>query len=153
MRKKYNELLHIYELISVVGIELFNEISNIQTKTNPVEISSVINNTINNYSNLILYCNNELKKISGTYNNIVVQISNDWKIFEQKFKLSDYNECLKFLYDSNIPYKINKEYSYVVYSKINDKIKISGKYIIDDNRYYYLYKYSEGGFASLHPIN
>ena len=70
---------------------------------------------------------------------------------EKYFK--NYNECLKFLYDSNIPYKINKEYSYVVYSKINDKIKISGKYIIDDNRYYYLYKYSEGGFASLHPIN
>ena len=67
--------------------------------------------------------------------------------------LKDKQECLNYLTQNKIPYQINKEYSYIVYAKINDKIKIVDKYIIDDKGYLEFFKYSEGGYASLMPIN
>jgi len=67
--------------------------------------------------------------------------------------LKDKQECLNYLTQNKIPYQINKEYSYIVYAKINDKIKIVDKYIIDDKGYFEFFKYSEGGYASLMPIN
>jgi len=67
--------------------------------------------------------------------------------------LKDKQECLNYLTQNEIPYQIKKEYSYIVYAKINDKIKIVNKYIIDNKGYLEFFKYSEGGYASLMPIN
>ena len=100
LRKKYSELLHIYELISIVGIEMFNEINGSKNK-NVNEFVSIANNSINNYKALILYCNNELKKISATYNNKVIQISDTWELSNKLFKLSDYKENIEIKYGNN----------------------------------------------------
>ncbi len=67
--------------------------------------------------------------------------------------MKDKQECLNYLTQNEIPYQIKKEYSYIVYAKINDKIKIVNKYIIDNKGYLEFFKYSEGGYASLMPIN
>jgi hypothetical protein len=58
-------------------------------------------------------------------------------------------EYLNFLIQNRVPYQINKEYSYIVYSKVGEKISVTEKYIIDNRPPLELYRYSDGGFASL----
>ena len=101
LRKKYSEVLHIYELISIVGIEAFNEINVFKFKNDHLKFDSEINKIVKNYSNLILYCNNELKKISASYNNKVLQINETWDITNQLFKLNDYKDNIGINYNKN----------------------------------------------------
>lgn len=105
MRKKYVELLNIYELISVVGVERFNEIMEIYNTnhkyykfssnsydnvcdasfiplnarnkcSNIIFIVNYISKFINEYDELINYANNQLMLISYTYNHSVSIIDN-----------------------------------------------------------------------------
>lgn len=59
------------------------------------------------------------------------------------------NEYINFLIQNRIPYMIKKEYSYIVYSKVGEKINVTEKYIIDKRPPLELYRYDEGGYASL----
>lgn len=88
-RKKYTELLHLYELISVHGIEIFNLILNIAHQQNSTLLFGEINKKITEINNLREYCNNEFIKISITYNNIVLCIDDEWRITSRKYKISD----------------------------------------------------------------
>ena len=80
LRKKNVELLNVYELLSVVGIERFNELFEyFKTKSGSNEILCVqflhqIINFINEYNQLIKYCNNQLISISYTYGMTVTTI-------------------------------------------------------------------------------
>ena len=58
-------------------------------------------------------------------------------------------EYLNFMIQNRIPYTIKKEYSYICYSKIGGKISVADKYIIDKRPPLELYRYDEGGYASL----
>jgi len=58
-------------------------------------------------------------------------------------------EYLDFLLQNRIPYQIMKEYSYIIYSKVGNRILVTEKYIIDKRSPLELYRYNEGGFASL----
>jgi hypothetical protein len=95
-RQQRSEILHIYELLSVVGIETF---ANIAAK----KIGSISNGTklaadhftknyleivdiINNIDALRIYCNNMLAEISVTYNMAVMQIIDDFTISQKKIK-------------------------------------------------------------------
>ena len=80
IRKKNVELLNVYELLSVVGIERFNELYE-HFKTNSISnIKLIIQflhqivNFINEYNQLIKYCNNQLISISYTYGMTVTSI-------------------------------------------------------------------------------
>ena len=87
LRRKYTELLHVYELMSVVGIELFSNLSNSEGKNTPEFVNEVLART-DEYDKLRIYCNKQLSKISITYNQQVEQFSDKWAIEKQKFNIS-----------------------------------------------------------------
>ena len=86
LRKKYTELLHIDELFSVVGIEVFNTLSNY----NGHEFIKEIEFQLSNLNKIRIYCNNEYKKISATYNQKVMNVTDEWIITNNKYKINDY---------------------------------------------------------------
>jgi len=103
LRKKHSELLNVYELLSVVGIERFNNIYNYyvengkkigENKNNEfLNFILIIVNFMNEYDNLIKYTNNQLITISYTYNlsvNLIKKHPNNYYEFRSgKFKQSD----------------------------------------------------------------
>ena len=80
-RKKTNDILNVWELLNVVGIEKFNNIynfyTNIDTLSKKIDSNKVIQfielitNSINEYNQLICYCNRQLITISHTYDKTV----------------------------------------------------------------------------------
>lgn len=96
LRRKYTELVHIYELIHVVSVDLYrwieNYIANDAPKTSSVGIEIIIMTTINEKVNeleaLREYANEQLGVISISYNQRVPQFSpRSWKIETKKFSL------------------------------------------------------------------
>ena len=69
--RKRLELCHIFELLSVVGIELFTKLCNSKLKENKKacfeENILKIKRGISEYENLIKYCNNQLQDISVVF--------------------------------------------------------------------------------------
>ena len=102
-RKKQTELLNIYELLSVVGIEKFNNLSHIYSKISIKDsrkIDDLINvlhsiiSLITEYNTLLEYCNKQFVEISKTYNQsvIIVIYKPDvcrYEVKTGKFKESD----------------------------------------------------------------
>lgn len=100
-RKKNVEKLNVYELLSVVGIERFNELNEYFKFKSGLSVTLIVSfihkivKLINEYNQLIEYCNNQLITISYTLGLCVSTI-----IFEDysynsksnKFTLSDYNK-------------------------------------------------------------
>ena len=86
LRKKYTELLHIDELFSVVGIETFNTLVNYQGN----DFIKEIEYQTSNLDKIRIYCNNEYKKISANYNHKVMNITSNWLVTNNKYKISDY---------------------------------------------------------------
>lgn len=84
-RKKVNKLLHLYELISVVGIETFKMF--ISYKNN--DIKEYTEKKITELNALRLYCNTEFGKISISYNCTVIYIENSWVFINKKYKLNE----------------------------------------------------------------
>jgi hypothetical protein len=82
-RKKHTELLNIFELLSVVGIEKFNNLSqmysNFQVKNakkidDLIKILHTVISLIAEYNTLLEYCNKQSVEISRTYNQSVTLI-------------------------------------------------------------------------------
>ena len=111
LRKKYLEVLNVYELLSVVGIEKFNNFSHeyntviaeaekIKKKSKDsrihektlIKILHMIIELIGEYNILIDYCNNQFKAISYTFNKSVTNIEikgKKYNIITKKFSRSD----------------------------------------------------------------
>lgn len=80
------ELLHIYELLSVVGIELFTNLAN-ETKQG-VEFNRVVEQQIKNYETLCEYSNEQFANISISYHVKVDQIDVEcWEMKQQKISI------------------------------------------------------------------
>lgn len=83
LRRKHTQLLHIYELISVVGIEMF------ATMCNSGSVHNVFmhecRSKLNELTELKTYCNRQFRKISHIYNNKVMFIENDWTLINKKY--------------------------------------------------------------------
>jgi hypothetical protein len=102
-RKKYNELLNIYELLSVVGVERIRSIYDYYTgemvkeKNDSIKIKNLVImfvEFLSEYNKLIDYVNKQLMIISYTYNltvSIYYYNSNDrsWIPIGKKFKQAD----------------------------------------------------------------
>lgn len=85
-RKKYTEYLHVYELLSVVGSDLFRDIT---TSTNRGETYfNEVLGRIAEYSKLRIYCNELFANISRTYSQMVPQIDDEWRIKNKKFNIN-----------------------------------------------------------------
>ena len=87
-RKKQTELLHIYEIYSVVGIE------NFAMCVDPVSLAlddkayiDLVDERIKVLDNLRKYCNDEFAKISITYNLIIMHINDLWTIRRKKYAI------------------------------------------------------------------
>ena len=98
LRQKYTELLHIYELISVVGIELFNNITNDKFESFE-ELYNQCLKLIDEFNAVRIMTNTQLASISATYSQCVPQIMEDWSIIKKKFGIKEMKE--KELYDKN----------------------------------------------------
>lgn len=61
-------------------------------------------------------------------------------------------ECLDFLIKNKIAFRLEDKFSYIVYTKMNNKVTISKKYIVDKNVPLELYGFSSGAYASMLPI-
>ena len=105
LRKKNTELLNIYELLSVVGIERFNNISNYyttnktdltkstpKTTTNTIEFLNLIINSINEINETINMTNDVLKQISYNYNITVIIIDYDPKHYNYISRSKKFNQ-------------------------------------------------------------
>jgi len=75
-----------------------------------------------------------------------------YSVMDRKLYFKNEEECLDFLIKNKISFKMEKEFSYLIYSKTGDKISITRKYIIDGNVPLEIFNYSDGGHASLIPI-
>lgn len=88
LRKKNTELLHLYELINVIGIESFNAIIQHRMIDN-LYFLDLVNEKILILDNLRDYCNNIFAKISVTYNQKIINITDLWDIESKKYKIID----------------------------------------------------------------
>ena len=70
-RQELTELIHVYELLSSVGIDLFN---GILIGLNSEDLMGLIDKHLHNYNKLRIYCNMLLSVISNTYGHTVKQI-------------------------------------------------------------------------------
>ena len=75
-----------------------------------------------------------------------------YSVMDRKLYFKNEKECLNFLIKNNISFKLEKEFSYLIYSRTGDKISITRKYIVDDEIPLEIFNYSDGGHASLIPI-
>lgn len=82
-RTQQTELLHIYELLSVVGIELFANLSNSTNQDD--EFNREVNQQLQAYRRLCDYCNEQFANISISYGIKVEQVDADWQVKSQKF--------------------------------------------------------------------
>lgn len=82
-RKKMTEMLHLYELFSVVGVELFAKL--LDSKKTGEEFVREILEKCEEYDKLREYCNKQFKTISLTYNQTVPSISKSWAITSRKY--------------------------------------------------------------------
>lgn len=83
LRKKLTEMLHIYELFSVVGIETFAKL--IDSKNTGEEFAAECIQNIEEYNKLREYCNKQFKTISLTYNQTVPCVNKSWVINSKKY--------------------------------------------------------------------
>ena len=65
-RQKNTEVLHIYELMSAVGIDMFNRL--LRSELTNKEFSELVKQQIDEYNKLRMHCNGLFAVISNTYN-------------------------------------------------------------------------------------
>lgn len=87
-RKKYTEYLHVYELLSAVGTDMFRDLTTINENTGERFHREVVQR-IKEYTELRDYCNELFANISRTYSQMVPQIDKeDWRIRNKKFTMA-----------------------------------------------------------------
>ena len=100
-RKKNVEKLNVYELLSVVGIERFNELNEYFKFKSGLSVTLIVSfiykivKLINEYNQLIEYCNNQLITISYTLGlSVSTIIFEDYSYNSKsnKFTLNEYNK-------------------------------------------------------------
>ena len=89
-RRKLTELLRIYELIHVCGIELFA--NRINDQASGKSYVTHTKNELLQFTRLRDYCNEQFEQISITYNQNVPQISQNWQIRSKKFNITRLQE-------------------------------------------------------------
>ena len=98
LRRKYTELVHIFELLSIVGIDAFRSISqfleglDLSSKTivgSAEKFMVHIETKFAEYSKLREYCNSQLEIVSISFNQTVIQIDENFYMRSKKFSLSN----------------------------------------------------------------
>jgi len=98
LRRKYTELVHIFELLSIVGIDVFRSVNNLLESLNLSASNIVtsfeklmvhIESKFAEYSKLREYCNSQLEIISISFNQTVIQIDENFYLTSRKFSLAN----------------------------------------------------------------
>ena len=144
---KNNNTKKIYLVYNNVDNSLI--ISLICCKLNQLFVNTIgYNNTLNNLWKVIkVYY--ERYNFGWTFEKLKEYI---YVMTDKKLYFNDEEKCLDYLEKNNVPFKMEDQYSYIVYGKKGDKITIIRQYIIDDNEPLEVYMFLEGGYASLIPI-
>ena len=105
-RRKLTEMLHIYELINVVGIEMFTTFVNmphasmeddaVAADTSRRTYLMGLHEELEKFDNLLHYCNMQFADISITYNCSVSQIMKMGIIYSKKFKKHEVHSIQKW---------------------------------------------------------
>ena len=130
-RKKYNDILNIYEIISVVGIERFRTISetindknyNLNKGNNFVDSVLLIINLFKEFNNLVDYSNKQLVFISYTYNQSVTYIKYIEENVDKKIMLKYSQSSGKF---NKSQLELIRKNENNLNSSFNYKPKVSG---------------------------
>jgi len=83
-RKKITELLHLYELFSVVGIELFAKLLQSANIIQAAYEQECLDR-VEEFHKLREYCNKQFKTISLTYNQTTPYVNKTWNISSKKY--------------------------------------------------------------------
>jgi hypothetical protein len=117
-RKKNVEKLNVYELLSVVGIERFNELNEYFKFKSGLSVNLIVTfiyeivKFANEYNQLIEYCNNQLITISYTLGMSVSTIIYDdysYNSKSNKFTLNEYNKIKVALAPASVSAPEKKE--------------------------------------------
>ena len=93
-RQELTELIHVYELLSSVGIDLFNGI--LIGLNGTEDLMELIDKNLRNYNKLRIYCNMLLSVISNTYGHTVKQIFRGYNtIIGYKFSKKNMNYMIE----------------------------------------------------------
>ena len=90
-KRKLTELSHIYEILHDVGVDMFNQFIHKDNFYKPIkQYIELLETKINEYKNLCIYCNEQLKMISISYNTSVIHIdvNNNYDFQKEKYSLS-----------------------------------------------------------------
>ena len=90
VRQKNTELLNVYELLSAVGIDMFNRMLAMTTTNDFFRVD--VNEQVRQYDELRIYSNGLFAIISNTYGMVVPQITKNWTIMTGKFNGKTINE-------------------------------------------------------------
>jgi hypothetical protein len=82
-RKQNTALLHVCELFTTVGTDMFRQI--LQSKKTGEEFAAELMRLVAEYDTLRQYVNEHLKEISMTYGTLVEQIDTNWRCNTTKF--------------------------------------------------------------------
>jgi len=82
--QKNTELLHIFELLSVVGIDMFNRITANGPMT-ALELQKLTEKQVDEYDAWRIHCNGLFAVISNTYGQVVPHIIPNWGLKSYKF--------------------------------------------------------------------
>ena len=90
--KKNLELLHIYELFSVVGIETFNSLYTDArrvraNKTGYEKYMETLQTKMDSMNDIRKYCNELFQKISNTYNRSAPYYNSNWELGKKKYSI------------------------------------------------------------------
>lgn len=85
-RRKYTEMLHIYELLSVVAIEGFRAL--ITSMSIDATFNMEADKFMRDYKALCIYCNEQFAEISAVFSNVMIQIDTNAKFSVKKKKFT-----------------------------------------------------------------
>jgi prefoldin subunit 5 len=83
--QKMTELLYIYELLSAVGVDMFNRMTQNNNLYSSEELLELIKKQVEEYDALRLHCNGLFAVISNTYGQVVPQIDEKWILTSGRF--------------------------------------------------------------------
>jgi len=83
VRQKNTEMLNVFELLSAVGIDMFNKL--LANTQSGVELMYEVQEQIEQYNKLRIYCNGLFAVISNTYGMTVPHITKKWIRVSEKY--------------------------------------------------------------------